>query len=143
MVEERPKWRTGTICYIEIPAVDVASSAAPYQQAFGWQLRTRGDGATSFDDTVGEVSGTFVTDRPPAAEPGFLIYIMVADVEAALAAIKAAGGKPVPEAGQVFAWFRDPGGNVLASTSSPASPRRRNRPSRKGPPSRRNEAKHD
>ena len=29
-------------------------------------MRTRGDGATSFDDTAGEVSGTFVTDRPPA-----------------------------------------------------------------------------
>ena len=66
MVEERPKWRTGKICYIEIPAVDVARSAAFYRQAFGWQMRTRGDGATSFDDTVGEVSGTFVTDRPPA-----------------------------------------------------------------------------
>ena len=95
MVEERPKWRTGKICYIEIPAVDVARSAAFYQQAFGWQMRTRGDGATSFDDTVGEVSGTFVTDRPPAAQPGFLVYVMVAEVAAALAAIIAAGGEPV------------------------------------------------
>jgi uncharacterized protein len=123
MVEERPKWRTGKICYIEIPAVDVARSAAFYQQAFGWQMRTRGDGATSFDDTVGEVSGTFVTDRPPAAQPGFLIYVMVAEVAAALAAIVAAGGEPVhlaaPDAGEVFAWFKDPGGNVLGIYQQP------------------------
>ncbi len=26
MVEERPEWRTGKICYIEIPALDVARS---------------------------------------------------------------------------------------------------------------------
>ncbi len=123
MVEDRPKWRTGKICYIEIPAADVARSAAFYQQAFGWQLRTRGDGATSFEDTVGEVSGTFVTDRAPADQPGFLIYIMVADVGSALAAINAAGGEPVHLAasavGEVFAWFRDPGGNVLGIYQQP------------------------
>lgn len=32
MVEEQPKWRTGKICYIEIPAVDVDRSAEFYQQ---------------------------------------------------------------------------------------------------------------
>jgi uncharacterized protein len=123
MVEDRPKWRTGKICYIEIPAADVARSAGFYQQAFGWKIRTRGDGSTSFDDTVGEVSGTFVTDRPPAAQPGFLIYIMVADVRAGLAAVTAAGGEPVhlasPAAGEVFAWFMDPGGNVLGIYQQP------------------------
>jgi predicted enzyme related to lactoylglutathione lyase len=82
MVEDRPEWRTGKLCYVEIPAVDVARSAEFYQQAFGWQLRRRGDGSTSFDDTVGQVSGTFVPGGPPAAEPGFLIYIMVADAQA-------------------------------------------------------------
>ena len=72
---------------------------------------------------MGEVSGTFVTDRPAAAEPGFLIYIMVADVRAALNAVTAAGGKPVHLAGsatgEVFAWFSDPGGNVLGIYQQP------------------------
>jgi hypothetical protein len=27
MVDEQPRWRTGKLCYIEIPAVDVARSA--------------------------------------------------------------------------------------------------------------------
>ena len=31
MVEDRPNWRTGKLCYIEIPAVDVAASAGFYR----------------------------------------------------------------------------------------------------------------
>jgi len=123
MVEEQPKWRTGKICYIEIPAADVTRSAEFYQQAFGWKMRQRGDGSTSFDDTVGAVSGTFVTGRPPATEPGFGIYIMVADAGVTLAEVQAAGGeivRPVdPVAGEVFAWFKDPGGNILGIYQQP------------------------
>lgn len=121
MVDDQPKWRTGKICYIEIPAAEVARSAEFYQRAFGWRMMTR-DGATSFDDTVGQVSGTFVTGRPPATEPGFGIYIMVADVRAALDAIAAAGGKTVHlgRAGDgVFALFSDPAGNILGIYQPP------------------------
>jgi 2,7-dihydroxy-5-methyl-1-naphthoate 7-O-methyltransferase len=123
MIEEQPKWRTGKICYIEIPAVDVARSAGFYQQAFGWKMRQRGDGSTSFDDTVGAVSGTFAVGRPPATEPGFAVYIMVADAAATLAAVQAAGGeivRPVdPAADEVFARFKDPGGNTLGIYQQP------------------------
>ena len=31
MVEDRPNWRTGKLCYVEIPAVDVAASAGFYR----------------------------------------------------------------------------------------------------------------
>ena len=123
MVEEQLEWRTGKICYMEIPAVDVARSAKFYQQAFGWKMRQRGDGSTSFDDTVGAVSGTFIVGRLPAPEPGFAIYIMVADAAATLAAVQAAGGeivRPVdPAASEVFAWFKDPGGNTLGVYQQP------------------------
>jgi predicted enzyme related to lactoylglutathione lyase len=34
-------YRTGKICYIEIPAIDVAESAQFYQQVFGWHTRQR------------------------------------------------------------------------------------------------------
>ena len=108
---------------MEIPAVDVARSAEFYQRAFGWKIMQRGDGSTSFDDTVGEVSGTFVVARPPATEPGFAVYIMVADAAATLAAVQAAGGelvRPVdPAASEVFAWFKDPGGNTLGVYQQP------------------------
>ncbi len=133
MVDSEPRYRTGKVCYIEIPAADENASAEFYQLAFGWKIRRRGDGAIAFDDTVGEVSGTFVTDRPVAGEPGCVIYVMVARADAALAAVRAAGGeivRPVdPSAGEVFFWFRDPAGNVLGVYQQPglagaeASPR--------------------
>ena len=63
----------GKICYIELPATDVPRSAEFYQNVFRWNMRTRGDGATAFDDTTGEVSGAFVRGRPPASAPGLLI----------------------------------------------------------------------
>ncbi len=117
-----PRYRTGKLCYIEIPAADVSASAEFYQMAFGWKIRRRGDGAVAFDDTVGEVSGTFVAG-PAAGEPGFVIYVMVARADAALDAVVAAGGeivRPVdPGAGEVFGWFRDPAGNVLGVYQQP------------------------
>jgi hypothetical protein len=67
-----PPLANGKICYIEIPATDIARSAAFYTAVFGWQLRTRGGGSTAFDDTVGQVSGTWVLGRPPAGNPGLL-----------------------------------------------------------------------
>jgi uncharacterized protein len=58
-----PTRANGKICYLEIPAIDVARSIAFCKAAFGWQIRRRGDGSTAFDDGVGEVSGTWVTGR--------------------------------------------------------------------------------
>lgn len=107
----------GKLCYIELPAVDVEQSATFYRDVFGWNIRTRGDGATSFDDTVGQVSGTWTTERSPASDSGPLIYIAVDDVVAASDAVKAAGGAIVsgadPDQVDVVAVFRDPGGNSL------------------------------
>jgi predicted enzyme related to lactoylglutathione lyase len=42
----------GRICYIEIPTADITRSAAFYAKVFGWKIRTRGDGATAFDDAA-------------------------------------------------------------------------------------------
>ncbi len=112
-----PTYRTGKICYIEIPAVDVAQSAEFYRRCFGWQVRERGDGSTAFDDTVNEVSGTWVLGRRPAAEPGLLVYIMVANAAKAGEAVVAEGGQIVqpidPDSPEVYLTFRDPAGNVL------------------------------
>jgi predicted enzyme related to lactoylglutathione lyase len=120
---ETPTYRTGKICYLEIPATEVKQSADFYHRAFGWQLRTRGDGAIAFDDTVNEVSGTWVTGRPPSTELGLAVYIMVADAAAAVKAIESAGGQIVepvdPSSREVFATFRDPAGNVLGIYQQP------------------------
>jgi hypothetical protein len=112
-----PTFGIGKICYIELPAVDVRRSAEFYRAVFGWNIRTRGDGATSFDDSVGEVSGAWVVDRRPATEPGMVVYIMVADAAAASKAIVDAGGEIVraidPNSPEIFAHFSDPARNVL------------------------------
>jgi uncharacterized protein len=112
-----PTYRTGKICYIEIPTTDVDRSAQFYQRVFGWHIGRRGDGAITFDDTVNEVSGTWVLGRPPASEPGLMVYIMVANAAATVEAVVAAGGEilqPIdPDDHVVVATFRDPAGNVL------------------------------
>src|SRR5260370_17169737 len=86
-----PTFANGKICYIEMPATDIARSAEFYKQVFGWTIRKRGDGGTAFDDTTGEVSGTWVLGRPPAAKPGLLFYIMVDSVAATIDAVVAHG----------------------------------------------------
>ena len=122
-METAPKFRTGKICYLEIPATDIAASADFYSRAFGWQIRQRGDGSTAFDDTVNEASGSWVLDRAPASEPGQMVYIMVADINSAIAAVEAAGGtivQPVDQnSPEVFAHFRDIAGNVLGIYQQP------------------------
>lgn len=121
--EPSPNYRTGKICYIEIPATDILKSAQFYQQVFGWHTRERNDGSTAFDDTVGAVSGTWVTGRPPLSEPGLLVYIMVANVAATIETIIAAGCEIVqpvnPDEHEVFAFFRDPAGNILGIYQQP------------------------
>ena len=61
-----PTVANGKNCYIEFPATDIARSADFYKRVFGWGIRKRGDGSTAFDDTAGEVSGTWVIGRSTA-----------------------------------------------------------------------------
>ena len=119
-----PTRANGKICYLEMPATDIARSADFYQRVFGWNIRKRGDGATAFDDTTGEVSGSWVLGRPPAAQPGLLFYVMVDSVAAAVDAVVANGGEIVQPIGadapEITARFRDPAGNVIGLYQEPA-----------------------
>jgi predicted enzyme related to lactoylglutathione lyase len=118
-----PTVTNGKVCYVELPALDVARSAAFYAAVFGWKIRQRGDGRTAFDDTTGEVSGAWVTDRPAAADPGLLLYVMVDDAAAAVDSVIAHGGEIVQPIGadapEITARFRDPGGNVIGLYQEP------------------------
>jgi hypothetical protein len=53
-----PTVGNGKICYLEIPASDVARSPAFYQAIFGWRLRKRGNGKTAFDDEPTKAAGS-------------------------------------------------------------------------------------
>ncbi|HEX7288505.1 MAG TPA: VOC family protein [Candidatus Angelobacter sp.] len=123
-----PTRANGKICYIEMPATDIARSSGFYQKVFGWNIRKRGDGSVAFDDTVGEVSGAWVLGRPPAATPGLLFYVMVDSVAATVEAVIANGGEIVQPIGadepEITARFRDPAGNVVGLYQEPDSSRK-------------------
>jgi uncharacterized protein len=118
-----PTLANGKICYVEIPATDLNRSVAFYRTVFGWSVRQRGDGSLAFDDGVGEVSGTWILERPPSSQPGLLLYIMVDSVAATLDAVVANGGELVQPIGadapEVTARFRDPAGNVIGLYQEP------------------------
>ena len=119
-----PTLANGKICYIELPAADIRRSADFYAKVFGWGIRQRGNGSTAFDDTTGQVSGTWVTGRPPSAQPGLLFYIMVDSVAASIDTVVANGGELVQPIGadapEITARFRDPGGNVIGLYQEPS-----------------------
>jgi uncharacterized protein len=94
-----PTCTNGKICYIEMPSRDIASSAEFYKKVFGWGIRKRDDGSIAFDDTTGQVRGSWVVGRPPARKPGLLVYIMVDSVAATMEAVVANSGKIVQPIG--------------------------------------------
>ena len=101
--------------YIELPAADLAASKAFYAKAFGWTLADFGPSyaATTTGDVDVGLQGD-LAEAPAAPLP----VIEVDDLEAALAAVTAAGGVVVRPifgfpGGRRF-QFRDPHGNELA-----------------------------
>ncbi len=120
-----PTIGNGKICYVEIPAEDIARSSEFYKSVFGWNVRRRGDGHLAFDDAVGEVSGSWVTGRPPAKQPGLLFYVMMDSVEQTMKSVVANGGVIVQEIGadapEITARFADPAGNVIGLYQEPNS----------------------
>jgi predicted enzyme related to lactoylglutathione lyase len=108
------------LCYLEVPAVDVRDSAAFYEKIFGWNIRHRNTAHPSFDDATGNVSGTWVTGRDAACDPGHLPYIWVDSIDATLTQVTGHGGVVVegrsahfPGSTSSSATFRDPAGNMI------------------------------
>ena len=118
-----PTIGNGKICYLEIPTADIPRSVEFYENTFGWKTRKRGDGATAFDDGVGEVSGAWVTGRPPSTSAGLLLYVMVDDISKTVDAVTKNGGRIVQKLGvdapEKTARFADPDGNVLGLYEEP------------------------
>ena len=112
-----PEYRHGKVCYIIMPSNDPRQSAQFYEDVFGWNTRSHDDGTLAFDDSVGQVSGMWVTDRTAVENPGMEVHIMVrsaADVERT---IVEQGGTLVwrsgPDDHEVYGTFRDPSGNLM------------------------------
>jgi|SRR5437588_114311 len=109
----------GKICYIEMPAKDARASADFYSRIFGWNVRTRGDGELAFDDSTGNVSGSWIPPRSTGGAEAMTTYIMVDSIAEALKKVGAAGGKirtpftSIGNDGAGFAIFQDPAGNAV------------------------------
>jgi uncharacterized glyoxalase superfamily protein PhnB len=109
--------RPGAVTYLHIPAMDVRRAAVFYRDVFGWSINHPDSDRPSFDDAGGMLSGAWISDHLPAAKPGLLPYVYVADVKQTVALIVAHGGtmltEPYPEGLLTVATFRDPAGNVI------------------------------
>jgi predicted enzyme related to lactoylglutathione lyase len=113
-----PTSGNGRICYLEMPALDIAGSSAFYRDVFGWTLRSDEGGSVAFDDGVGQVSGMWTLDATPMTEAGIVVSIMVDDTAAACDRVVACGGTIVvpadPDAAEKIARFCDPAGNLMS-----------------------------
>jgi predicted enzyme related to lactoylglutathione lyase len=120
---KQPTFANGKICYVEMPAIDVNTSASFYKEVFGWEIRRRGDGSVAFNDAVGQVSGAWLPGRKATSEVGLLIYIMVDSISATIEAIVASGGsitQPIGmDAPEITARFSDPAGNIIGLYQQP------------------------
>jgi uncharacterized protein len=101
--------------YVELPSSGLDDNVRFYEAAFGWNLKQFGPtyAATTTGDTDVGLQGD-----PKEASGAPLPVIRVDDIEAAAAAVEAAGGdilRPIYgfPGGRRF-HFRDPGGNELA-----------------------------
>jgi len=102
-------------CFVELPAADIGAAKQFYTQAFGWELTAFGPSyACSMTGDVDIGLQGDMTEAPHAPLP----VIAVDDLDAALAAVTAAGGIIVKP---TFAFpggrrfhFTDPNGNELA-----------------------------
>jgi hypothetical protein len=102
--------------YVELPVREIGPAKAFYESAFGWSLT--GFGPTYAATMTGDTDIGLQAD-PAEATKGPLAVIEVEDIEAALAAVEAAGGtisRPIFgfPGGRRF-HFLDPSGNELAA----------------------------
>ncbi len=122
--EAKPSFTNGKICYIELPSRDVEESRNFYHNVFGWKTRQRHDGSVAFDDSVGQVSGTWRTDRKSSGETGMIVHIMIDDIEVTMKKVKDLGGTIVQPVGmdapEITAHFRDPSGNIFGLYQEPS-----------------------
>jgi PhnB protein len=115
-----PQRSRPSFCYLEIPALDVHKSADFYEKVFGWNIRKRDTDRPSFDDAAGNISGAWVTGRPPATATSLLPYVWVDDIAATLRLAESHGATIAepphpdhPHSTSQIATFHDPAGNRM------------------------------
>jgi predicted enzyme related to lactoylglutathione lyase len=122
-----PGLEPGQLCYLQIPALDVTTSARFYERLFGWEVDPPD---TGFEAPA--LIGQWITDRPPAPDAGPVGWIHVPDVRRTLEEAQAAGAAiretPMPDGPRLLASFTDPAGNLVGIVQhGEHAPRRDNR----------------
>jgi predicted enzyme related to lactoylglutathione lyase len=119
------------VVHFELPADDRDRMAAFYSRVFGWQTNQLGpemggytvvtttDSDENGPKRPGAINGGFYMRTSEAPEQSPSVVIAVEDVDAAIAAVEAAGGKVAGPAQEIpgvglFASFHDSEGNRLS-----------------------------
>jgi hypothetical protein len=103
------------IDYVEFTVRDLAAAKRFYSTAFGWQFNDYGPQYAGIKGAAGEVGGLHQSDEARTGGPLVILYSR--DLEASVAAVRAAGGRIVREpfvfpGGRRF-QFTDLSGNEL------------------------------
>jgi predicted enzyme related to lactoylglutathione lyase len=113
-VKQDDKGRThGQIDYVQLPALDIAHSAAFYEKVFDWSI----DAASGSFEAPG-VIGQFTTEQAPAATGGPVLWISADHLYRALGRVVANGGtvhgRPQLDGGERWlVEIEDPAGNRI------------------------------
>jgi len=108
------------IDYVELAVRDVAAAKRFYGAAFGWQFNDYGPSYAGIRGAEREMGGLAQADN--VATGGPLVVLYSRDLDATLAAVRAAGGEiskqPFTFPGGRRFHFKDPSGNELGVWSA-------------------------
>jgi predicted enzyme related to lactoylglutathione lyase len=114
-----PATATGNpVIHFEIGCKDLEKTGKFYSDIFGWTRTSIPGGSLVATNNTEGIQG-HITSLGHEPHQYITFYIQVEDINAYLSKIEAAGGKkvigpfPLPDKRQ-FAWFNDPGGNMVA-----------------------------
>jgi predicted enzyme related to lactoylglutathione lyase len=114
----------GQVGYLQLPALDIATSAAFYEQVFGWQTELT-YGSFEAPDLIGQ----WTTERAPTSAAGPVLWICADDLYPTLDRVQELGGTVVsaPSLDQGERWLAevdDPAGNrigIVVQAGPPAA----------------------
>jgi predicted enzyme related to lactoylglutathione lyase len=102
----------GQLCYLQLPAVDVSTSARFYERVFGWRVDPPDSG---FEAPA--LIGQWIDGRPASPDGGPVGWIFVHDIQATLRVAEAAGATgcegPTQDGPRRLGTFTDPAGNLV------------------------------
>jgi predicted enzyme related to lactoylglutathione lyase len=105
------------IVHVEIPVTDLNKAKTFYSKLFGWKIDISPEMNYALFDTGTPPNGGFSKALKTGTD-GYLLHIMVDDIEKKLKEIEKAGGKTVMKKTEIpqFGWyatFKDIFGNIL------------------------------